>query len=207
MHVHIVDHPLAADRLTRLRDRTTPRPAFRQALDDLTRFIVYEALRDQAVETFEVVTPLARTTGYRLRQDPVLVPVMRAGLGMLRAALDMIPEAPVGFVGAKRNEETHLPDPYLNTVPVELSGRQVLILDPMLATGGSLIHTLELTREAGAGPIMVACVLAAPEGLRAVEAAGWNVTVTTASVDEKLNEVAFIHPGLGDAGDRQFGVA
>lgn len=204
---HVVDHPLAADRLTRLRDQSTPRPDFRRALDELTQFVVYESLRDHPTEAFTVTTPLAPTTGYRLAEVPVLIPVMRAGLGMLRAALDMIPEAPVGFVGARRNEETRLPDPYLNTVPEGLDGRRVLILDPMLATGGSLIHTLELAREAGAGRITVACVLAAPEGLATVEAAGWDVRVFTASIDERLNEVAFIHPGLGDAGDRQFGVA
>ncbi len=142
-----------------------------------------------------------------MTDPPLIVPVLRAGLGMLDAALELLPNGRVGFVGAKRNEETLLPDAYVNTVPDDLNGKRALVLDPMLATGGSLIHTCNLLRESKVGHITVVCVLAAPEGVRAFEAESFDARVITASVDQGLNDVAFIMPGLGDAGDRQFGLA
>ena len=207
MNVTIVDHPLVAERLTRLRRQETKRAGFRRNLDELSTFLVYEALRTQPVASFSIDTPLARTTGVQVTDPPLVVPVLRAGLGMLDATLAMLPNARVGFVGAKRNEVTLLPDAYVNTVPENLDGHPVLVLDPMLATGGSLIHTCDLLADSNAGHITVVCVLAAPEGIEAFEAKGFDTQIFTAAVDSHLNEVAFIVPGLGDAGDRQFGLA
>jgi uracil phosphoribosyltransferase len=203
----VVDHPLATERLTRLRDKTTKRAEFRRNLAELTTFLVYEALRDQPVVRIEIDTPLAPTKGVAVADPPIVVPVMRAGLGMLDATLALIPNARVGFVGVRRDEETFLPHAYVNTVPDNLTGRRVLVLDPMLATGGSLIHTCELLRGAHAGRMTVVCVLASPEGISAFESKGFDATVWTASIDARLNDHAYIVPGLGDAGDRQFGLA
>ena len=207
MLVTVVDHPLVVERITRLRDKTTKRPEFRRNLEELTTFLVYEALRTQPVVRIEVDTPLAPAPGVQVAEPPIIVPVMRAGLGMLHAAQDLLPNARVGFVGMRRDEQTHLPHAYVNTVPDDLAGRRVLVLDPMLATGGSLINTCRLLVEANAGHILVACVLAAPEGIEALRKESFDVSVFTASIDERLNEHAFIVPGLGDAGDRQFGLA
>lgn len=202
----VVDHPLAAERLAALRDESTPSPEFRRALHELSAFVIYEATRAFATEDVEVTTPLATTTGRRIAPQPLLVPVLRAGLGMLVAAQELLPHAPVGFIGVRRNETTLLPDAYMSTVPDDLGGAPVLILDPMLATGGSLVYTCEQIAAHNAGRFVVACILAAPEGLDHVADAGFDVEVHTAAVDERLNEVGFIVPGLGDAGDRQFGV-
>jgi uracil phosphoribosyltransferase len=207
MHVTVVDHPLVAERLTRLRDKTTKRAEFRRNLEELTAFLVYEALRTQPVAAIEIDTPMAPTRGVQVAEPPLVVPVMRAGLGMLHATLGVVPNARVGFVGLRRDEETFLPHAYVNTVPEQLDGRPVLVLDPMLATGGSLVHTCNLLRDAGAGRLRVVCVLAAPEGVETFGAAGFDSELYTAAIDERLNENAFIVPGLGDAGDRQFGLA
>ena len=202
-----MDHPLAQERLTRIRDRTTKRPEFRRNLHELSIFLIYEALRGQPTVPMNIDTPMGPTRGVGINTPPLIVPILRAGLGMLDAALELLPSGRVGFVGAKRNEETLLPDAYVNTVPDDLKGQPVLVLDPMLATGGSLIHTCQLLAGANAGPITVVCVLAAPEGIEAFANEGFDATVVTAAVDDGLNEVAFIVPGLGDAGDRQFGLA
>ena len=207
MFVTVIDHPLVVERLTRLRDKTTKRAEFRRNLEELTAFLVYEALRAQPVVVIEVDTPLAPTAGVQVADPPIIVPVMRAGLGMLHATQQLLPNARVGFVGLRRDEETHLPHAYVNTLPDDLAGKRVLVLDPMLATGGSLIHTCKLIVAAGAGNITVVCVLAAPEGVEALRAEGFDARVFTASIDERLNDNAFIVPGLGDAGDRQFGLA
>ncbi len=207
MFVTVIDHPLVVERLTRLRDKTTKRAEFRRNLEELTAFLVYEALRAQPVVVIEVDTPLAPTAGVQVADPPIIVPVMRAGLGMLHATQQLLPNARVGFVGLRRDEQTHLPHAYVNTLPDDLAGKRVLVLDPMLATGGSLIHTCKLIVAAGAGNITVVCVLAAPEGVEALRAEGFDASVFTASIDERLNDNAFIVPGLGDAGDRQFGLA
>ncbi len=207
MKTSVVDHPLAKERLTRLRNRATKRAGFRRNLHELSLYLIYEALRDQPAVEIDIDTPMAPARGVQIADPPLIVPILRAGLGMLDAALELLPNARVGFIGAKRNEETLLPDAYVNTVPDDLDGKRVLVLDPMLATGGSLIHTCNLLRDANAGPITVVCVLAAPEGVAAFEAEGFNARIWTASIDDGLNEVAFIMPGLGDAGDRQFGLA
>jgi uracil phosphoribosyltransferase len=205
VEVHVVDHPLAAARLTALRDERTDNAAFRAALRDLTLMLVYEATRDAPSETVHVRTPLAETIGVRLAKPPLLVPVLRAGLGMVDQAHALIPEARVGFVGVVRDEETHRPVPYLESLPDDLSTQPVMVLDPMLATGGSMAHTIGLLLRRGAADITVLCVVAAPEGLAALEEAAPNVRLYTAAIDDRLNEISYIVPGLGDAGDRQFG--
>ena len=205
MDVHVVDHPLAAVRLTALRDERTDNAAFRAALAGLTPMLVYEATRDAQHENVAIRTPLAETTGTRLATPPLLVAVLRAGLGMLEQAHVLLPEALVGFVGVARDEETALPTPYLESLPDELQGRPVIVLDPMLATGGSMTHTVELLLRRGADDITVLCVVAAPEGIAALEKTAPNARLFTAAVDDGLNDVAYIVPGLGDAGDRQFG--
>ncbi|MBD8506544.1 uracil phosphoribosyltransferase [Hoyosella sp. G463] len=205
METRVVDHPLAAVRLTTLRDAGSDRAVFRSALRELTQMLVYEAMRDAATEVFDVQTPVATARGSRLAAPPLLVPVLRAGLGMVDQASMMIPEAQAGFVGMARDEHSHEPRPYLEALPKDLGGLPVFVLDPMLATGGSLLHTLALLAHRGATDITALCVVCAPEGLRALEESGYPVRVVTAAIDDRLNDDAFIVPGLGDAGDRQFG--
>jgi len=203
----VVDHPLAQQLLTRLRDAETDMAAFRQAMDTLALLLVYEATRGLATEQIEVSTPLAPAAGTRLSEPPVVVPVLRAGLGMLGAVLHLLPQTATGFIGVSRNEATFQPEPYMNSVPADLAGRDVLVLDPMLATGGSLDHACRILADRGAGRLACVCVLAAPEGIARLEAGGLVAEVVTASIDERLNELAYIVPGLGDAGDRLFGTA
>ena len=205
MDLCVVEHPLAAARLTTLRDERTGNAAFRAALQDLTLMLVYEATRDAPREDFTVRTPLAETVGSRLARPPLLVPVLRAGLGMVERAHAMLPEAQVGFVGVARDEDTHQPVPYLESLPADLSSRPVMVLDPMLATGGSMTHTIELLQARGAADITVVCVVCAPEGVAALERVAPRARLVTAAVDDGLNSAAYIVPGLGDAGDRQFG--
>ncbi|SEO69452.1 uracil phosphoribosyltransferase [Trujillonella endophytica] len=205
MQLTVVDHPLARARLSRMRDERTENASFRAALQDLTQMLVYEATRDLAVAEETIATPVTRTTGYRIAAAPLIVPVLRAGLGMADVAHRMLPESQMGFVGLARNETTFQPEAYMASLPETLVGRHVFVLDPMLATGGSLVHCCGLLTERGATEITVLCVLAAPEGLRRLEASGLPLRVFTTSVDEGLNDSAYIVPGLGDAGDRQFG--
>ncbi len=205
MDVRVVDHPLAAARLTSLRDERTDNAAFRAALRDLTLMLIYEATRDAPSETIPVRTPVTDTTGSRLANPPLLVPVLRAGLGMVDQAHALIPEAQVGFVGVARDEQTHQPTPYLASLPDDLSTRAVFVLDPMLATGGSMAHTIGLLKARNAVDITAVCVVCAPEGIAALEKAAPDMRLITATIDEGLNDIAYIVPGLGDAGDRQFG--
>ncbi|MGH3436196.1 MAG: uracil phosphoribosyltransferase [Sciscionella sp.] len=205
MDVLIVDHPLVKARLTTMRDARTDSAAFRAALHELTDMLIYEAMREAPLETGRIHTPVARTVGYRLAQPPLLVPVLRAGLGMADRAHRLIPDAQMGFVGLARDEETLRPTPYMESLPDDLSGRPVLVLDPMLATGGSMQHTVELLVGRKATTLTAVCALAAPEGIRRLDESGLPVRLVTASVDERLNESGFIVPGLGDAGDRQYG--
>ncbi|MFG1794065.1 uracil phosphoribosyltransferase [Nocardia sp. NPDC049149] len=205
MRTHTVDHPLAAALLTTMRDERTDNSAFRTALRDLTGILIYEALREAPVSRFEVTTPVEVTEGFRLAQPPLLVPVLRAGLGMVDAAAQLIPDARVGFVGIARDEDTHQPVPYMESLPDSLADLPVYVLDPMLATGGSMRHTLDLLAARGATDITAVCVVAAPQGVEALAASGHPVRLVTAAIDAGLNENAYIVPGLGDAGDRQFG--
>jgi uracil phosphoribosyltransferase len=203
--VLVVDHPLARTRLTAMRDVRTDSGAFRAALHELTTMLVYEATREIKVDAYQISTPVAPTKGYRVADPPLLVPVLRAGLGMSDAALALLPESSMGFVGLARDEETFAPRAYLESLPTDLTGVPVIVLDPMLATGGSLEHCVRLIADRGCSDITVICVLAAPEGIARLNASGLPMRLVTASIDERLNERAFIVPGLGDAGDRQFG--
>lgn len=205
MDVRVVDHPLAAARLTTLRDERTDNAGFRAALRDLTLMLVYEATRALASEAVPVQTPVAATTGSRLVAPPLLVPVLRAGLGMVDQAHALIPEAQVGFVGVARDESTHQPTPYLESLPEDLSDRPVMVLDPMLATGGSMAYALRLLLERNAVDITAVCVVCAPDGIALVETVVPDLKLYTATIDPGLNADAYIVPGLGDAGDRQFG--
>ena len=201
----VVDHPIARARLSRMRDERTDNATFRAALRELTQMLVYEATRDLEVAEESITTPVTTTTGYRLAAPPLIVPVLRAGLGMADTAHGMLPESQMGFVGLARNEVTFEPEAYMASLPESLVGRAVFVLDPMLATGGSLVHCCNLLTARGATNITVICVLAAPEGPQRLEESGLPLRVFTVSVDERLIENASIVPGLGDAGDRQFG--
>ena len=207
MDTLVVDHPLAAQLLTRLRDERTERASFRLAADELAHMIVYESLRALATEPITVRTPLTETTGVRVARPPLVVPVLRAGLGMLGPVLRLLPGSDTGFIGVARNDATLEPEPYMNSVPDDLDGRDVLVLDPMLATGGSLVFACELLRARNAGTITAACILAAPEGVARLATSGLVDRLCTAAVDDHLDGDAFIVPGLGDAGDRLFGTA
>lgn len=201
----VVDHPLAASRLTTIRDVRTDNATFRAAVRELTLCLVYEATRDLPVTSTPLMTPVAKTNGIAIVNPPLLVPVLRAGLGMAEASMALLPESQMGFVGLARDEQTLQPRAYMESLPQTLSGRPVFVLDPMLATGGSLLHACGLLTDRGATDITVLCVLAAPEGIAALEQSGMPLRIVTASIDERLNESGYIVPGLGDAGDRQFG--
>jgi uracil phosphoribosyltransferase len=205
MEVRVIDHPLAKARLTTMRAEGTDNAEFRAALQELTVMLVYEATREAPVVEEDIRTPVAPTVGHRLANPPLLVPVLRAGLGMADQAHKLIPDARMGFVGLARDERTLKPTPYMESLPESLAGRPVMVLDPMLATGGSMEYTIRLLTGRGATDVIAVCVLAAPEGIARLEASGLPVRVVTASVDERLNEHGFIVPGLGDAGDRQYG--
>ena len=210
MRLHVADHPLVAHKLTILRDANTPSPTFRQLVDELVTLLAYEATRDVATHPVEIETPVARTTGRKLADPaPIVIPILRAGLGMLEGMTRLLPTAEVGFLGLKRDEETLEAITYANRLPEDLTGRQVFILDPMLATGGTLVAAMEYVFERGARDVTAVCLIAAPEGLRTVEryvGERADVQVVVAAVDDHLNEKAYIVPGLGDAGDRLYGV-
>lgn len=206
VEVTIVDHPLIADALVRVRDRDTPNTLFRQELERVGKLLLADATRHLPTEPVRVRTPLEETDGRVLATQPVVIPILRAGLGFVHAAQELMPAADIGFIGMSRDEETFQPKPYVNKLPESLAGRVCIVLDPMLATGGSLAATCRLLLEQGApGPIIVVCVLAAPEGIQRLQDEGLDLRIFTASVDRHLNDSAFIVPGLGDAGDRQFG--
>ncbi|CAM4292530.1 uracil phosphoribosyltransferase [Corynebacterium hadale] len=205
MDITVVNHPLAASRLTIMRDERSNNAAFRAALADLGAMLIYEASRDLEVETFDTVTPVDTAQGSRLKTPPIIVPIIRAGLGMIDPALSMIPDAQVGFIGMARNEETHEPVPYLEALPDDLSGQPVFLVDPMLATGGSLIHAIDLLVDRGADDITCVCMVSAQPGVDKLQAHGGPIRLITAAIDPSLNKQAYIVPGLGDAGDRLYG--
>ena len=211
MRTHVVDHPLVAHKLTVLRDERTDSPTFRSLADELVTLLAYEATRDVRVATHEIVTPVSPTTGVKLASPkPLVVPILRAGLGMLDGMMRLLPTAEVGFLGMIRNEETLEASTYAERLPDDLSGRQCYVLDPMLATGGTLAAAIKFLTDRGADDITAVCLLAAPEGCerleRELEGHDVPVTVVTAAMDEKLNDKGYIVPGLGDAGDRLYGV-
>jgi uracil phosphoribosyltransferase len=204
----VVDHPVVAAKLAMLREVSTPTPEFRRLVDDLVTLLAYEATRDLSVEPVEVTTPLAVTTGVRLTSPPPLVvPVLRAGVGMLDGLIRLLPDAEVGFAGLVRDETTAQPSWYAERLPEDAAGRGVFVLDPMLATGGTLVSVVEALLARGAELVTCVCLLAAPEGVARVQAAfpGEEVSLVVAAVDERLDERSYIVPGLGDAGDRLFG--
>jgi uracil phosphoribosyltransferase len=203
--VLVVQHPLAQTRLTALRDARTDSANFRAALHELTTMLAYEAARTFAADHYEVQTPVAPATGTRLSNPPLIVPVLRAGLGMADATLALLPESSMGFVGLARDEKTFEPRPYMESLPETLAGRPVLVLDPMVATGGSLEHCCKLLAARGCTDMTVLCALTTPEAIARLEKSGLPLRLVTASIDDGLNDSMFITPGLGDAGDRQFG--
>jgi len=210
MRLHVVDHPLVAHKLTTLRDQRTDSPTFRRLADELVTLLAYEATRDVRTEQVDITTPVAATTGVKLSHPrPLVVPILRAGLGMLDGMVRLLPTAEVGFLGMIRDEETLQASTYATRMPEDLSGRQVYVLDPMLATGGTLVAAIQELIKRGADDVTAVVLLAAPEGVETMERdlAGAPVTVVTASVDERLNEHGYIVPGLGDAGDRMYGAA
>jgi uracil phosphoribosyltransferase len=212
MRLQVVDHPLVSHKLTALRDERTASPEFRRLTEELVTLLAYEATRDVRVEPTTVQTPVAPAQGVSLsRPRPLVVPILRAGLGMLEGMMRLMPTAEVGFLGMVRNEETLEASTYAERLPHDLSGRQCYVLDPMLATGGTLAAALRFLTDRGADHITAICLLAAPEGVHNLEqgiaSLDVPVTIVTAALDERLNEKGYIVPGLGDAGDRLYGLA
>jgi uracil phosphoribosyltransferase len=205
-NVTVITHPLVLHNLTRLRDQRTGPQEFRRVLSEIAALMVYEATRAFAVEPVSVTTPLARAKGVRLRREVVLVPVLRAGLGMLDSILQLIPHARVGFVGLKREESTLQATSYHKSLPADLRPFEVILIDPMLATGGSTVAAMDLLAELRVEHVRMVNVVAAPEGIGRVHAHYPNLPIFTAAIDRRLNEKGYILPGLGDAGDRLFGV-
>jgi len=211
MQLRVVDHPLVAHKLIHLRSIDTPSPLFRELVDELVTLLAYEATREVRVVPCDVVTPVAPATGVTIASpQPLIVPILRAGLGMLQGMVKLLPTAEVGFVGMVRDEQTLQPYTYAERLPKDLSGRQCFVLDPMLATGGSLGGCFEFLMSRGAADVTGICLLAAPEGIehvrQQVDSAGIACTLVIAGVDERLNEHGYIVPGLGDAGDRLYGL-
>jgi uracil phosphoribosyltransferase len=204
--VTIITHPLVQHNLTRLRDQQTGAQEFRRVLSEVAALMLYEATRSFAVAPVSVRTPLAKAGGFRLRREVVLVPVLRAGLGMLDSILQLIPHARVGFIGLKREETTLRATSYHKSLPPDLTPFEVILIDPMLATGGSAVAAMDLLTELGAKHVRMVNLVAAPEGIRRVRAHYPKLPIFTAAIDRKLNEKGYILPGLGDAGDRLFGV-
>jgi len=212
MRIHVANHPLIAHKLTALRDESTDSPTFRRLADELVTLLAYEATRDVRVEKVSVRTPVAEAEGIKLAHPkPLVVPILRAGLGMLDGMMRLLPTAEVGFLGMVRNEETLEASTYAERLPEDLSGRQCYVLDPMLATGGTLSAAIRFLVDRGADQVTAICLLSAPEGCERIEKAldglGVPVTVVTAGMDERLNDKGYIVPGLGDAGDRLYGIA
>jgi uracil phosphoribosyltransferase len=211
MKVHVANHPLISHKLTVLRDERTDSPTFRRLVEELVTLLAYEATREVKTVSVKIKTPVTETTGLKMAEPrPVVVPILRAGLGMLEGMTKLLPTAQVGFLGMVRDEKTLQASTYANRLPEDLSGRQCFVLDPMLATGGTLVAAFNFLIERGATEITAICLLAAPEGIKVVEDAfkdsGIPITLVTGSLDEKLNEHGYIVPGLGDAGDRLYGV-
>lgn len=211
MRLLAVDHPLVAHKLTVLRNVRTDSPTFRRLADELVTLLAYEATREARVDIVEIHTPVSPATGVKLSSPkPLIVPILRAGLGMLDGMARLVPTAEVGFLGMIRDEDTLQATTYATRLPDDLTGRQCYVLDPMLATGGTLAAAVRFLVDRGADDITAVCLLAAPEGVQHLDdetrELGVPVTVVTAAVDERLNEKGYIVPGLGDAGDRLYGV-
>src|SRR5580658_9940678 len=208
MQTLVADHPLVAHKLTTLRDLRTPTPEFRRLADELVTLLAYEATRHLEVVPVDIETPVTAAVGMRLSDPaPMIVPVLRAGIGMLDGMVRLLPGSAVGFVGLARDETTLIASTYADRLPIDLAGREVFVLDPMLATGGTLVTVISMLLDRGATAVTAVCLLAAPEGLAKIDDAfpGENVRVVTGAIDDHLNDKGYIVPGLGDAGDRLFG--
>ena len=208
MRLHVADHPLITLKLSVLREHSTPSPVFRQLTEELVTLLAYEATRNVRVDPIEVVTPVTTTIGVKISDPrPLVVPILRAGLGMLEGMVKLLPTAEVGFLGMVRNEQTLEPSTYAERLPDDLSDRQCFVLDPMLATGGSLGAAIDFLFQRGAQDVTAICLLGAPEGVAAIQRQvdGRDVTLVLGALDERLNEKGYIVPGLGDAGDRLYG--
>lgn len=205
MAFHLVDHPVIRERLTRIRSGTSGTSEFREALHDVSRLLCYEVTRDLETTTIPVTTPLCETTGHRLARPVVLVPILRAGMGLLQGFTDILGEASVGTIGLYRDEETLAPHRYHFRMPSAIDEAEVILIDPMLATGGSAGDAIDELKAAGARRLRFACLIAAPEGVGNFSARHPDVPVYAAALDQCLDERAYIVPGLGDAGDRYFG--
>lgn len=206
MSVIEVKHPLIEHKLTILRDKKTGTKEFREIISELSSFLCYEALRDAELEEHEIETPMAKMVGKVVDEDKyAFVPILRAGTGMLDGLIKIMPNAKIGHIGMYRNEETLKPVRYFYKAPKDIEKREVIILDPMLATGGSGIDAITLLKESGAKKLKFLCIIAAPEGIKAMQEKYPDVPIYCTAIDEKLNEIGYIVPGLGDAGDRIFG--
>jgi uracil phosphoribosyltransferase len=201
----VIDHPLLRRDLTILRRRDTPHGAFRETVSDAAAILAYEAMRDIELEEVQIETPLEATPGYEVADRVVVVPILRAGLGLVDGFIRFVPEARVGHLGMQRNEETHEPEDYYAKLPDGLGEAHVFVVDPMLATGGSATRAIDALKERGAQRLTFACLVAAPEGVKTLAEEHPNVPVIAAALDRELDENAFIRPGLGDAGDRIYG--
>lgn len=208
MRVHVADHPLITHKLTVLRDERTPSPVFRQLTEELVTLLAYEATRNVKVSPVEITTPVTKTVGVKISEPrPIVVPILRAGLGMLEGMVKLLPTAEVGFLGMVRDETTFEPTTYAERLPHDLSDRQCFAIDPMLATGGSLAAAIQFFFDRGAKDVTAICLLGTPEGLAAIEklVGDQDVTIVLGALDEGLDEHRYIVPGLGDAGDRLYG--
>ncbi len=206
MEVVELNHPLVSHKLTILRDKQTGTKEFREIIGELSMMLCYEAMKDAELDDKEIETPICKMQGKRLNEDKyAFVPILRAGTGMLDGLIKVMPNAKIGHIGMYRNEETLKPVRYYFKTPKDLDKREVIVLDPMLATGGSGVDAIESLKESGAKKLKFLCIIAAPEGIKKLQEAHPDVQIYCAAIDEKLNEVGYIVPGLGDAGDRIFG--
>ena len=203
--VHVMTHPLIQHKITMLRDKNTTDKDFRQLVYEIALLMGYEATKDLPVVNKTVETPLMECVGKAIEKQVALVPILRAGLGMVDALVDLIPAAKVGHIGLYRDHDTHLPVEYYCKLPTDVENRQVLVLDPMLATGGSAVAAIDMIKKRGVKKLKFVCLIAAPEGVKAMQEAHPDVEIYIGCLDEKLNENCYILPGLGDAGDRIFG--
>ena len=204
--VNVLDHPVIKHKISIIRDKRTGGNEFRSLVTEIAMILAYEATKDLSLEEYEVETPIAKTTGYRLAgKEQAIVPILRAGLGMVDGVLEVLPAAKIGHIGMYRNEETLKPVEYYCKLPKDIGNRNILVVDPMVATGGSVNDAIERLKERGCKSIKLLCIIAAPEGIKAIQEKHDDVDIYIAQLDEHLNENGYIVPGLGDAGDRLFG--
>lgn len=204
--LHIIQHPLILSKMTQIRRKETPTKMFKELVNEISALMCYEITRDLETEEFEIETPVSKTTGYRIKgEDLVLVPILRAGLGMVEGIQNLMPSAKTGHIGIYRDHETLQPVEYLCKLPSNMQNRDIIILDPMLATGGSAVKAIEILKSYQVKSIRLACLVGCPEGVKYVHESYPEIPIYLAALDEKLNEHGYIVPGLGDAGDRLFG--